>query len=114
MRQCLQGLIQALGEAKQQQLEEKVEKILQRFNTSRTPGSDGLPKEFYVTFWDLVGTDLLELFQERLQKGRLGAWMDRGLVTLLHEKSSKTELKNWRPITLLNFDYKLLAKVLAK
>ncbi|KYO41270.1 hypothetical protein Y1Q_0013274 [Alligator mississippiensis] len=40
--------------------------------------------------------------------------MDRGLVTLSFMKGPREELKNWRPIILLNFDYKLLAKVLAE
>ncbi|KYO27449.1 hypothetical protein Y1Q_0013471 [Alligator mississippiensis] len=39
--------------------------------------------------------------------------MEQGLVTLLY-KGLREELKNWGLITLLNFDYKLLAKVLAK
>ncbi|KYO44729.1 hypothetical protein Y1Q_0016843 [Alligator mississippiensis] len=40
--------------------------------------------------------------------------MERGLVTLLYKKGLREELKNWRLITLLNFDSKLLAKVLAE
>lgn len=34
------------------------------------------------------------------------------MVTLLHKKNSKEDLANWRPITLLATDYKILAKVL--
>ncbi|KYO26487.1 hypothetical protein Y1Q_0002124 [Alligator mississippiensis] len=69
MQQCLQGFTWVLREAEQQQLEEEwmleeVEKTLWSFKNGKTPGSDGLPKEFYVAFWDLLGSDLLELFQE--------------------------------------------------
>ncbi|KYO43556.1 hypothetical protein Y1Q_0013586 [Alligator mississippiensis] len=64
---CLQSLTWALGEEKQQQMEEdwtleELERTLWSFKNSKTPGADGLPKEFYLTFWDLVGPDLLELF----------------------------------------------------
>ncbi|KYO34673.1 hypothetical protein Y1Q_0015460 [Alligator mississippiensis] len=75
----------------------------------QTSGVDGLSKEFYMAFWDQV-----EFFQEQLQEGCLGPGMDWGLMTLLSKKGSREELKNWNPITILNFDYKLLAKVLAK
>lgn len=40
--------------------------------------------------------------------------MDQGLMTPLYKKCLREDLKNWRPITLLNFDYKLLSKVVAK
>ena len=36
---------------------------LRGMHNGKSPGSDGLPKEFYVTFWDLLGPDLLEVFQ---------------------------------------------------
>lgn len=38
--------------------------------------------------------------------------MDQGLMTLPYKKGLREELEKWRPITLLNFEYKLLAKVL--
>ena len=37
----------------------------------------------------------------------------KGLITLLFKKGDPHELKNWRPITLLNCDYKIMAAVLA-
>ncbi|KYO43146.1 hypothetical protein Y1Q_0017481 [Alligator mississippiensis] len=40
--------------------------------------------------------------------------MDRGLMTLLYKDRPREDLKNWRPMTLLNFNYKLLPKVLAE
>ncbi|KYO19275.1 hypothetical protein Y1Q_0016277 [Alligator mississippiensis] len=86
MQECLWGPTQTLGEADQQQLEEKwtleeVERTLWTFKNGRTLGSDGLPNEFYEIFWDLVSPDLLELFQEQLQEGHVGAGIDWGLVT---------------------------------
>jgi len=38
-----------------------------------------------------------------------------GIITLLKKTNQEPELlKNWRPITLLNFDYKIISKVLSK
>ena len=36
---------------------------------NKTPGSDGLPKEFYVKFWDLLAPILLDLFNFSFKKG---------------------------------------------
>ena len=36
-----------------------------------SPGSDGLPMEFYVAFWDLLGGDLVNVFNAYLEAGLL-------------------------------------------
>jgi hypothetical protein len=38
--------------------------------------------------------------------------MNNGLITLLHKGGNRKNLGNWRPITLLNIAYKILAKAL--
>ena len=49
-----------------------------------------------------------------IQKGQLTLGQRRGLITLIPKKDkNRIFLKNWRPITLLNSDYKILAKALA-
>ncbi|KAL3162558.1 hypothetical protein ABBQ32_010210 [Trebouxia sp. C0010 RCD-2024] len=81
----------------------------------KKPGSDGLPYEFYTQFWDLLGPALLAVLQESFQTGpSLPASMTQGVITLLYKgKGSRSSLDSYRPITLLNSDYKLLAKALA-
>ncbi|KAJ1129654.1 hypothetical protein NDU88_008020 [Pleurodeles waltl] len=80
----------------------------------KTPGSDGLPVELYVELWDLIGPDLLELYGEVVGKGSLPQSLREGMITLLYkQKGEREDLKNWRPISLLNVDYKLLAKAMA-
>ncbi len=54
----------------------------------------------------------MEVYQESLGKGELPPTMQTGLVTLLYKKGKKEDLANWRPITLLTTDYKVLAKVI--
>ena len=86
---------------------------LQGFKRGKSPGEDGLPVEFYQTFWDILATDLLTVFTEFQGLGRLPDSFRSGIVKLLHKKDDKTDLKNWRPITLLNVDCKLFSKLLA-
>jgi hypothetical protein len=40
--------------------------------------------------------------------------MNNGLITLLHKGGDGEDLGNWRPITLLNIAYKILAKALQR
>lgn len=80
----------------------------------KSPGEDGLPFEFYETFWDILEKDILTIFKEFEGMDRLTDSFRVGIVSLLHKKGDKTDLKNWRPITLLNFDCKLFSKLLKR
>ncbi|KAJ1125470.1 hypothetical protein NDU88_003902 [Pleurodeles waltl] len=83
------------------------------FKSGKTPGSDGLPIEFYTSLWDLVGPDLLELYEEMEQEGVMPHTLREGMIALLYKhKGERCDLKNWRPICLLNVDYKILAKTM--
>ena len=93
---------------------EELFKCLKGFKRGKSPGADGLPLEFYLTFWDILEHDLLTVFKDFDDLDRLPDSFRVGIVTLLHKKDDRTDLKNWRPITLLNFDLKLFSKILAK
>ena len=80
----------------------------------RSPGTDGLPTEFYKVFWNDVSTYLLASLNSSLSKGHLSISQRRGLITLIPKKNKPQQfLKNWRPISLLNCDYKIAAKAVA-
>lgn len=75
----------------------------------KSPGMDGLPIEFYLGFWSIIETPLFEMIEECLDKEEMTTTMKQGIITLI-PKSDKDllSLDNWRPITLLNVDYKIL------
>ena len=79
----------------------------------KSPGSDGLPMEFYVVFWDLLSEDLVNVFNASLQTGLLPFSQREALIALIFKKGHRLDHKNWRPISLLNVDYKLCARFLA-
>lgn len=80
---------------------------------SKSPGSDGLPAEFYLAFWDVLGKDLVEVLNTSFDSGCLPFSQRGALISLIFKKGNRLEHKNWRPISLLNVDYKLCARVLA-
>lgn len=91
----------------------ELNKHIKSFKAGKSPGEDGLPCEFYLTFWDILAPDLLTVFMDFEQLDRLPDSFRVGIVTLLHKNKDKNDLTNWRPITLLNFDCKLFSKILA-
>ena len=50
---------------------------------------------------------------ESITKGQLTDTQGSGILSLIFKSRDETSLNNWRPITLLNVDYKIIARVLA-
>ena len=85
---------------------------LKSFKRKKSPGLDGLPYEFYSKIWGLMGPDLVATFHDSFRPGSLSFSQRTGLITLLYKKHDRLDTKNWRPISLLCTDYKILSKVL--
>lgn len=90
----------------------EVEEAARSLKGGKVPGVDGLPIEFYRAFFPQLKEDLVKVYQEGLEEGHLPHSMRTGLVTLIYKKGPRENLANWRPITLLAVDYKILAKAL--
>ena len=75
---------------------------------------DGLTAEFYSFFWDLLSNTMVNSFNYGFQKGELTISQRQSIIRLIPKKDKDlSRLKNWRPISLLNLDYKIATKALA-
>ena len=81
--------------------------------SNKAPGPDGLSVEFYSKFWDLVGPILIEVFNSCYLDSDLCDSMKTSHTRLVFKKGDRKNLKNWRPISLLNVDYKICSKALS-
>ena len=80
----------------------------------KSPGNDGITKEFYIKFWDVVKEPLCASIQQSFIAGELSTSQKQAIIKLIEKKDrDKRFIKNWRPISLLNVDMKLISKVLA-
>ena len=106
-----------------QQEQEKCEglltkdEILQALKVSpknKSPGSDGLSPEFYLAFWDQIGPLMVDSLNYAYSIGQLSITQRQAVISLL-PKSDKDPLniQNWRPISLLNTDYKAASRCMA-
>ena len=82
-------------------------------NHIKAPGPDGLSAGFYLTFWLRLGPLLVEVFNEGLHASQLCDSMKTSITCLVYKKDDRRNLKNWRSISLLNFDYKICSKAIS-
>lgn len=87
---------------------------LNSMKKGKTPGSNGFTVEFFRCFWLEIGPFLCRATQESLNEdGRLPSHRE-GIITLIPKKGKPLNTpKSWRPITLLNTDYKIISTVIA-
>lgn len=81
---------------------------------NKSPRLDGLPADFYRTFEDIISPMLLEVYSDAFKTGTLPQSMHTAVISFIH-KQGKDDLdpSGYRPISLLNCDQKILAKLLA-
>lgn len=82
--------------------------------SGKAPGPDGFPIEFYKKFSDLLNPLLVAVYKEAFERGSLPLTLTQASISLLlKENKDPTVCESYRPISLLNVDFKILAKALA-
>lgn len=93
---------------------EEIHLALKSMNPKKCPGTDGLPMEFYAKFWPMIATTITKLFNVIIKRKLLHKTAREGITSLMGKLNrDPLKISNWRPLSLLNTDYKLFAKVLA-
>jgi mannosylglycoprotein endo-beta-mannosidase len=78
---------------------------------NKAPGPDGFPAKFYQTFWDTIKGDLLYLFSS-LHAGQLELFrLNFSEIVLLPKVNEAEKIHQYRPICLLNVNFKIFTKV---
>ncbi len=86
---------------------------LKKMKLNRSPGGDGIPIDFYIHFWDTIKELVLNSLNEGYDNTELSITQKTAVLKFIYKKGDRSDLSNWRPISLLNGDYKLAAQVLA-
>jgi len=80
----------------------------------KAPKCDGIPTEFFQEFINEISPTLLQAFLAMLRNEETSELINKGLIILIPKSGDHAKLGNWRPITLLESLYKILAKKLAR
>ena len=81
--------------------------------TNKSPGPDGITSEFYKLYWEKIKGVFSEVVHAIYDKDKLSYTQYQAIITLLYKKGMRENITNWRPISLLNSDYKIITEALA-
>ena len=81
----------------------------------KSPGLDGFPLYFYHHYWHILKGDLLDLFQFFYQANNIDTLLsiNQTFIALIPKKYKAEKIQDFRPISLLNSNYKIISKCLA-
>ena len=93
---------------------DEINKAISDTKEGKSPGPDGLPIEFYKKYCDIIGPYLEIVYNDIYQTEEMPKDFTEAIIRLIYKlKGKRNEIDNWRPISLLNVDYKILTKLQA-
>ena len=93
--------------------EEEVKATLIEINGDKAPSLDGFTTAFWQHCWDIVKEEVLLMFKDFYEKTRFVHSLNSTFIVLVPKKEGVEDIKDFRPIGLVNSLYKLIAKVMA-
>jgi len=94
--------------------EEEIKAALSSFQKDKSPGPDGWTIEFFLDLYEILGNDLRLVVEDSRISGRIPASFNSTFIALIPKSDNASSLNEFRPISLCNCIYKIIAKIIAR
>jgi hypothetical protein len=92
----------------------ELEAVMKQSSKRKAPGLDGLPLEFYLATWDTIKDDFVHTINNMFANQMTTPQQTRDIIVNLPKDLNPSAINDYRQITLLPTDYKLLARIVAQ
>ena len=92
---------------------DEVTTTMKQLLAGKAPGVDSVPGEFYQELWEDIEFDVFNFVSETIQEAAIHEELNISKIALLPKSEDRQKIQNFRPISLLNTLYKVVAKVYA-
>ena len=93
---------------------EELTEVAQAIKKGKSPGSNGYTSAFFKRFWKLLGPFLYRAYIFCSRVNKMILTHREGIITMIPKAGKPPDdIKAWRPITLLNTDFKIISSAIA-
>ena len=92
--------------------QEEVFRVVKEMEGDKAPGPNGFSLAFYHHCWGVVERDVLAVFEEFYQHSKFEKSLNATFIALIPKKNGASNIRDFRPISLVGSVYKILVKVL--
>jgi ribonuclease HI/exonuclease III len=93
--------------------QQEIKEALDQMNPDKAPGPDGFTARFYQHCWEIIKKDLSKMIQKSQKVSKLGGSTNSSFLALIPKEKGAISFNRFRPISLCNTSYKIIAKVIA-
>ena len=93
---------------------DKIQMAMKKGGHNKAPGSDGIGLEFYRHNWEIIKEDIHEIINQIFLHRGIKPQHKQGITVCLPKSSAAITPAEYRPITLLNTDYKLIERIMVQ
>lgn len=93
---------------------EEIEYIIKTLPNSHAPGLDGFNGLFIKKCWPLIKVDFMRFFRDFYSYNTDLGSVNSSIIALVPKKVNPERVDDYRPISLLNYNLKCIAKLLSR
>jgi len=91
----------------------KIKNVVFNLNGNSALGPDGFGGVFIHSCWDIIGSDVCKVVQQFFKQNWVLPRMNKNVVSLIPKIQGTDSIKDYRPIVVTNFKFKIISKILA-
>jgi hypothetical protein len=92
---------------------EEVRKAIMEMKADSALGPDGLPVVFFQKFWEKIQAAVMPMFHELFVETLVMSRLNFGVITLIPKVVGATDIRQFRPIMVVNVIQRIISKVCA-